>query len=201
MRGGRVKLTGALLGAACLSVCIGYGAIAAAPAPTPAQMRVDAAYVAMGMGGEYRQDGGAQARDTMVTLITRGTMQQWDPGESESVADLAKPDWGTATFASFWDRSRGETRIEWQRPRAGGGTRTYTDIITDTGGYVIGNDVNGAMPRRTVQGNNNQQFHVMSSLRLRALWREQERINIVVAMHENPERISAYPAQTVAGKR
>ena len=33
MRGGRVKLTGALLGAACLSVCIGYGAIAAAPAP------------------------------------------------------------------------------------------------------------------------------------------------------------------------
>src|SRR5262245_48000854 len=87
----------------------------AAPAGTP-QALVDAAYNAMGLGGEYQLDGGAQARDTLVTLVAKGSMQQWDPGESESVADLTKPDWGTATFTQMWDRSKQMYHTDWVRP-------------------------------------------------------------------------------------
>ena len=195
----RAKIVAALMGCAALAA-IGSGMAAPAPANSP-QGRVEAAYVAMGLGGEYRLDGGAQARDTMVTLTTRGSVQAWDPGESESVGDLMKPDWGTSTFVTNWDRSKEMTRIEWQRPRAGGGMRTYTEILSADGGYVMGNDSNGALTSRAVQGPNNQMLHTMSGLRLRALLREQDRNNIVMLMHDNPERLSEYPDQTVGGKR
>ena len=59
-------------------------------------------------------------------LIVRGSTQAWDPGESESVADPAKPDWGTSTFVQNWDRSRGLTRTDWVRPRAGGPGLRYS---------------------------------------------------------------------------
>ena len=92
----------------------------------------------------------------IVTLIVRGSTQAWDPGESESVADPAKPDWGTSTFVQNWDRSRGLTRTDWVRPRAGGGMRNYTEILSDEygnvmGGYVIGVDVNGGQPARAIK--------------------------------------------------
>ena len=105
-----------------------------------------------------------------------------------------------STFKQTWDRTRGLFRVEWTRPRPGG-TRTFTEIYSPEGGYVIGNDANGAPTKRAVQNAQNQPIHTMSSLRLRALLREQERIAIVFAMHENPERVSDYPAQTVGGKR
>jgi len=161
----------ALAGASMFVLAV---AAPAAPASTPQDL-VEQAYGAMGLGGEYQVDGGAQARATLVALVTKGTMQQWDPGESESVADLTKPDWGTATFTDTWDRSKETHRTEWVRPRAGGGTRNYTEVFSSDGGYVFGNDVNGAMPRRTVQTANNQPGHTMSSVRLTALLREEER--------------------------
>ena len=88
------------------------------------------------------------------------------------------------------------------RPRAGGGTRNYTEILTDTGGYVIGNDVNGAQPARAVQtqGNNPQPLKTMSGLRSRALLREVERNGVVFFMHDRLGRVSDYPSQTVGGK-
>src|SRR6185295_16744608 len=42
--------------------------------------------------------------------------------------------------------------------------------------------------------------HSMSGVRLTALLREEERNGIIEAMHDNPERVSAAPDQTVGGK-
>jgi glyoxylase-like metal-dependent hydrolase (beta-lactamase superfamily II) len=192
----RTIFTAALLATSMLAM----PSLAFAATGTPADL-VQQAYGAMGLGGEYRLDGGAQARDTLVTLQAKGSMRQWDPGESDSVADLSKPDWGTATFTSFWDRSKQAHRIEWVRPKAGGGTRNYTDIFSAEGGVVFGVDVNGAMPKRTTtNATNMQQQHAMSSVRLAMLLREEERLHIVEAMNDNPERVSALPAQTAGGK-
>jgi glyoxylase-like metal-dependent hydrolase (beta-lactamase superfamily II) len=195
MRGNSVTITG-FLSAACIAA-IGFGAVAwAAPANTP-QARVEASFNAMGMSSQYLGEG-FQTRDMLVTLVTRGTMQQWDPGESESVSDLTKPDVGTSTFVQTWDHGRGLMRTEWVRPRPAGGMRTYTEIFSPEGGYVIGNEANGAPPARATK--TDPPLHAMSGLRLRALLREQERNFIVVAMHENPERVVDYPSQTVGGK-
>ena len=194
----------ALAGAATLCALVGPSGSWGAPAETRATAQgriVEAAYLAMGLSGEYRLDGGAQARDTMTTLTVKGTMQQWDPGESYSVSDLTKPDTGSSTFTEMWDRSKEGLRVEWVRPRPAGGNRTYTEIIMADGGYVIGNDANGAPTSRAIQGPNNQPLHTMSGLRLAAALREHERNSIVVQMHDNPERVSDYPAQTAGGKR
>jgi glyoxylase-like metal-dependent hydrolase (beta-lactamase superfamily II) len=188
----------AALGAVALVLMNAGDTRAAAPAANTPQARVEAAYAAMGMTGQYQLDGGAQARETLVTVTSRGSMQQWDPGESRAVADLMVPDWGTSTFVQRWDRSKEMVRTDWVRPRAGGGTRTFSEIAESAGGYVIGNDVNGAMPQRTIQGTT--PLHTMSGLRLRAIMRELERTNIVLEMYDNPERVSNLPAQTVDGK-
>jgi glyoxylase-like metal-dependent hydrolase (beta-lactamase superfamily II) len=194
MLNGQLRLAAALLGA------IGFGLSAeisvAASANTP-QALAEAAYEAMGNTDRYAGEG--TPPDQLVIMTIKGSMQQWEPGESESVADLTKPDGGRSTFTQIWDRTRGEFRNEWVRPRAGGGTRNYTEIFSPEGGYVIGNDANGALTRRAIQGN--PPLHTMSSLRLRAILREQERNGIVFAMHDHPERIFEYPAQTIGGKR
>ena len=156
MQKGRAISAAALIGAICFSV----SAAIAAPALTPAQTRVMDAYAAMGMKDEYFGEG-SQALETVVTLTTTGTIQQWEPGESESVADLTKPDGGTSTFKQTWDRTRGLFRVEWTRPRPGG-TRTFTEIYSPEGGYVIGNDANGAPTKRAVQNAQNQPIHTMS---------------------------------------
>ena len=59
---------------------------------------------------------GAQAPETLLIMTAKGSMQQWDPGQSQSVTNLAVPDWGTSTFTQVWDRSRGAMRTEWVRP-------------------------------------------------------------------------------------
>ena len=51
---------------------------------------MDAAYKAMG------------TPDAATTLIVKGRMQAWDPGEAESVRDPYKPDWGVSTFTESW---------------------------------------------------------------------------------------------------
>jgi glyoxylase-like metal-dependent hydrolase (beta-lactamase superfamily II) len=197
MSRGLVKSAASLIGAAGLAIGIGALAWAAPAAPAnPQQALAAAAYTAMGNTDRYAGEGSPPDQVVIVTL--RATMQQWEPGESESVADLTKPDGGTSTFTQIWDRTRGFFRTEWVRPRAGGGMRTYTEIYSPEAGYVIGNDANGALTRRAIQGD--PPLHSMSGLRLRALLREQERSGIVFAMHDHPERISEYPSQTVGGK-
>jgi glyoxylase-like metal-dependent hydrolase (beta-lactamase superfamily II) len=187
-----------------LGVALYVGSVTAAPAPAPsaAQTRVEDAYAAMGWADRGFGEG-AQARETLLIMTAKGSMKQWDPGQSQSVSNLAVPDWGTATFTQVWDRSRGATRTTWVRPRAGGGTRNYTEILSDDGGYVIGSDVNGAQPARVIQttGNNPQPLKAMSGLRARALLREVERNGIVFFMHDRLARVADYPAQTVNGKR
>ncbi|HMI97716.1 MAG TPA: MBL fold metallo-hydrolase [Micropepsaceae bacterium] len=180
-----------------ISIALGMAYATAWGAETP-QSLTDAAYKAMGMSDVKL------APAQVVTLITRGSMQAWDPGESESVNTPMKPDWGTSTFSQFWDRSRGLYRIEWDRPRANGERRKYTEILTDEydghmGGYVMGIDVNGGQPARAVQANN-MPIHTESGLRLAATLRELERVNIVDEMHENPDRLSDLPNQRAAGK-
>jgi len=197
MSRGLVNIAAALIGATGLAIGIGALAWAAPAAPAnPQQTLAAAAYTAMGNTDRYAGEGSPP--DQLVIVTLRGTVQQWEPGESESVADLTKPDGGSSNFVQIWDRTRGLFRTEWVRPRAGGGMRTYTEIYSPEGGYVIGNDANGALTRRAIQGD--PPLHTMSGLRLRALLREQERSGIVFAMHDHPERISEYPAQTVGGK-
>lgn len=163
-----------------------------------AKALVDAAYAAMGQVDRYAGEGSPP--DQITIVVQKGTMKQWDPGESESVADLLKPDWGTASFTHVWDHTRDAWRSEWVRPRAGGGTRSYTEIFGLTGGYVFGADVNGAMPARTLQVQGAPPRHTMSAVRLRALLREQERDQIMTSMHENPQRVTSLSAQISGGK-
>jgi glyoxylase-like metal-dependent hydrolase (beta-lactamase superfamily II) len=182
-------IAAAMLSAAMIGCGFGLStAFAASP-----QELVDAAYKAMG------------TPDAKInTLVTKGSMHAWDPGESQSVTDPYKPDWGVSTFTESRDRARGLYRIDWMRPRANGGMRNYTEIFSNEignqmGGYISGIDVNGAEPARAV-GPANNPLHTMSGVRLTAELRELERNKVVDEMHANPGRVSDAPAQTVAGK-
>ena len=182
-----------------ISIALGMAYATAWGATETPQSLAEAAYKAAGMSDTKL------AAAEIVTLVTRGSMQAWDPGESESVNTPMKPDWGTSTFVQYWDRSRGLYRIEWDRPRANGQRRKYTEILTDEydshmGGYVMGIDVNGGQPARAVAGNTPNPLHTESGLRLAATLRELERNNIIDEMHDNPDRLSAMPNQRAAGK-
>jgi len=154
---------------------------------TSAQDRVNAAYAAMG-------------GDKLKTITLKARLEQFDPGESYSVSDPAKPDTGASDLTQSRDLQRGLARNEWVRPKADdGGKRTYTEIVTTTAGYVIGNDAtNGRLPKRTVKGA--QPEHTMSGRRLTATLRELERPFIVLEMKRHPDRVSAMDDQTVPGK-
>jgi glyoxylase-like metal-dependent hydrolase (beta-lactamase superfamily II) len=155
---------------------------------TPPQL-ADAAFQAM--GGEKLA--------VVRTLSLDASLQQWDPGESESVDDPLKPDWGKATLHLVRDLQRGSIHTEWARPKASPGLRMYSETYSADGGYVTGLDENGGVTRRaiTVGG---QSMHTMSGVRLTTLLREQERNSVIQEMHAHPDRISEYPAQTLAGK-
>ena len=105
-------VTAAAFGAACVSAASGlaYGAPA-----NPAQERAEAAYQAMG-GDKLEQ---------LTSIVLKATMQQWDPGESYSVADLTKPDVGSSTYTLTLDNTKGFQRYDWVRPRAGGGMHLF----------------------------------------------------------------------------
>jgi glyoxylase-like metal-dependent hydrolase (beta-lactamase superfamily II) len=154
---------------------------------TSPQDRVNAAYAAMG-------------GDKLKTLSLTASLQQYDPGESYSLSDPAKPDTGVSDLKQSRDFQRGLTRDEWVRPKADDGTkRTYTEIVTPTAGYVIGNDAtNGRLPKRTVKGA--QPEHTMSGRRLTATLRELDRPFIVLEMKRHPDRVTAIDDQKIAGK-
>lgn len=159
------------------------------------QALAEAAYIAMGLGAHSSKE-----EDQLRTLIIKGSMKQWDPGGSESVADPLKPDAGTSTFTDTWDRTCDSWRTEWVRPKLASGTRNYTEVFTRAGGYVTGMDVNYGLPQRTIQNGESPPIHTMSAGRLRALLREQARNQIVILMHEYPERLSSLPVQAYGGK-
>jgi glyoxylase-like metal-dependent hydrolase (beta-lactamase superfamily II) len=172
--------------------CVAIAAAMAGPfwkgvAATSPQDLVNAAYGAMG-------------GDKLKTITLRGTLQQYDPGESYSVSDPEKPDTGVSNLVQSRDFQREVVRNEWVRPKADdGGKRTYTEIITEAGGYVIGNDAtNGRLPRRTVKGN--QPEHTMSGRRLTATIRELERPFIVLEMKRHSDRVFVIDDQKVSGK-
>ena len=205
-----------LLGAACISLATGLGAVAWAQptAGSGGDAGVGAGVVSTGTGPHRLADDAYKAMGltdeklapAIVTLIVQGNLQAWDPGESTSVTDGSKPDWGTSTFTLNYDRSRGLYREQWQRPRAGGGMRNYVEIMTDEyspnstmGGYVMGVDVNGGQPQRAImiQG---QPAHQMSGKRLTATLRELKRWEALLDMHEHPERVSEIADQRAGGK-
>ena len=174
-------------------LCCAAGVIAltrplarALPATSP-QDRVNAAYAALG-------------GDKLKTITLKAQLQQFDPGESYSVSDPAQPDTGVSDLVQSRDLGRGFTRSEWVRPKPDdGGKRTYTEIVTPTAGYVIGNDAtNGRLPKRTVKGA--QPEHTMSGRRLTATVRELERPFIVLEMKRHPDGFTAIGDQTIAGK-
>ena len=77
-------LAALLLSAATIGLGIGVGTVSAAP--TSPQERVDAAYKAMGL------------TNTVNTLVVKGRMHTWDPGESEDAYKPETGDFGVSTF-------------------------------------------------------------------------------------------------------
>src|SRR5260370_26964035 len=156
-------------------------------AATSPQDLVNAAYAAMG-------------GDKLKTITLRASLQQYDPGESYSVSDPTKPDTCVSDLVQSRDLQREVARNEWVRPKADDGTkRTYTEIITEAAGYVIGNDAtNGRLPKRTVKSN--QPEHTMSGRRLTATIRELERPFIVLEMKRHSDRVFVIDDQKVSGK-
>src|SRR5713226_1970892 len=123
-----------------ISAVTGVSLARAVPAAAP-QDRVNAAYAALGS-------------DKLKTISLRASLEQFDPGESYSVSDPSKPGTGVSELVRSRDLVRGFVRNEWVRPKPDDGTkRTYTEIITPTAGYVIGNDAtNGRLQKRKAKG-------------------------------------------------
>ncbi len=172
--------------AAAISALIVGPFARAVPATSPQEL-VNAAYAAIG-------------GDKLKTITLKARLEQFDPGESYSVSDPAKPDTGVSDLAQSRDLQRGFARNEWIRPKADDGEkRTYTEVITPAAGSVIGNDAtNGRLPKRTVKSN--QPEHTMSGRRLTATLRELERPFIVMEMKRHLDRVAAIGDQTVGGK-
>jgi glyoxylase-like metal-dependent hydrolase (beta-lactamase superfamily II) len=192
MRSGSVSIVTRLASAATICAAIGLGIAWAAPAPqmTP-QQRIDAAYKAM--GGEKLA--------ALKTIRIEFDIGQWDPGASFTLADNLTPDQGKSKLVQTRDLTKGLARNEWERPRAGGGSRTYTEIVTPTAGYSIGNDaVEGRLPKRTITGASGQPEHTMSGRRLTATLRELSRLTVIQDMKAHPDRVTALPNQ-VGGTR
>ena len=183
-------LAALLLSAPTIGFGIGVGTVSAAP--TSPQERVDAAYKAMGL------------TNAVNTLVVKGRMHTWDPGESQDAYKPETGDFGVSTFTESADLGRGLYRVDWVRPKPNGGMRNYTEVFSNEiggkmGGYVTGVDINNGTPARAV-GPADKPLHTMSGVRLTAELRELERNNVVSEMHANPGRVSDYPAQTVDGK-
>lgn len=162
--------------------------IASAATTTP-QMLADAAYQAMG----------GDRLAAVRTLSFDATLQQWDPGESETVSDPLKPDWGKATLHEVRDLQRGLIHTEWARPKASPGLRMYSETYSGDGGYVVGIDENGGVTKRAITANG-QSMHTMSSVRLATQLREQERNTVIGEMHAHPDRVSEYASQKIGAK-
>ena len=182
-------LTTLLFGVAAIGAAMGLALIWASlwstHAATP-QDRVNAAYTTMG-------------GDKLKTISLTARVEQFDPGESYSVTDPTKPDRGASDLVRTRDVVRGLTRNEWVRPRVDGSKRTFTEIVTPTAGYVIGDDATaGRLPKRTVNGAKPE--HTMSGRRLTATLRELERPVVVMEMKHHPDRVSAIADQKVGGK-
>jgi len=158
----------------------------ALPAAAPLD-RVNAAYAAMG-------------GDKLKTITLKASLEQFDPGESYSLSDPTKPDTGVSDLAESRDLVHGLTRNEWVRPLPGGDNkRIFTEIITPTAGYVIGNDAApGRLPKRASKATPPE--HTMSGRRLTATLRELERPVVVIEMKQHPDRVSEIADQKVAGK-
>src|SRR5437879_4989163 len=133
-------------------------------------------------------------------MHVKPTMPHINRGESDPDSESDKPHRGVAELMESRNLQRGFVRNEWDRPKADDGAkRTYTEIVTPTAGYVIGNDAtNGRLPKRTVKGA--QPEHTMSGRRLTATLRELERPFIVMGMRRHPDRVAAIGDQTIAGK-
>src|SRR5260370_23514025 len=171
----------------CCAVGISAGTrlllVRAVPAAAPVD-RVNAAYVAMG-------------GDKLKTINLKASLEQFDPGESYSLSDPTKPDTGVSELVRSRDLVHGFTRNEWVRPLAGGVTkRTFTEIITPSAGYVIGNDAAaGRLPKRSTKATPPE--HTTSGRRLTATFRELNRPLVVIGMKHHPHRVSPPDDHTV----
>lgn len=184
------RLRAALYGLIGLSVVTGlamaWSLARTAHAATPQDL-VNSAYTAMG-------------GDKIKTITLKAHLEQIDPGESYAVSDPEKPDRGASDVVRTRDIARGYTRMDWVRPKVDGSKRTFAEIVTPTGGYIIGDDaVEGRLPKRTIKGA--QILHTMSGKRLTATLRELDRPVVVMEMKQHPDRVSAMADQTVGGKK
>ena len=94
---GHRTLAALLLSAATIGLGIGVGTVSAAP--TSPQERVDAAYKAMGL------------TNAVNTLVAKGRMHTWDPGESEDAYKPETGDFGVSTFTESADLAACRTEV------------------------------------------------------------------------------------------
>jgi glyoxylase-like metal-dependent hydrolase (beta-lactamase superfamily II) len=184
----RASFAAALLGSSILGLAAGAWA---APAPTP-QSLVDAADAALG----------GDKIDGLKTLRLKAHLGQYDPGESYSLSDPDKPGVNSSELTQYRDLARGLTRNEWwDRPKNDDGMRrNYYEVVTPTAGWNVGNEAsNGRTPSRAIMVDG-VPAHTFSGKRLTVTLRELERLNIVPAMKQHPDRVSALADQTVNGK-
>jgi hypothetical protein len=132
----RRTLAALLLSAATIGLGIGVGTVSAA---SPQEL-VDAPYKAMGL------------TNAVNTLVVKGTMHTWDPGESQDAYKPETGDFGVSTFTESADLGRGLYRVDWVRPKPNGGMRNYTEVFSNEiggkmGGYVTGVDINNGTPQ------------------------------------------------------
>jgi glyoxylase-like metal-dependent hydrolase (beta-lactamase superfamily II) len=186
-RNGNLHWTSSLCAAAGISAVLAlvWAFARTATAATP-QDHANAAYTAMG-------------GDKLKTISLKAHLEQFDPGESYSVSDPAKPDRGESDLVLSRDLAHGVARLEWVRPKVDGSKRTFTEIVTPAAGYVVGDDaVEGRLPKRTIK--DTPPRHTMSGRRLTATLRELERPIVVMEMKLHPDRVTAIADQKVAGK-
>jgi hypothetical protein len=109
-------LAALLLSAAAIGLGIGVGNVSAAPT---SRELVDAAYKAMGL------------TNAVNTLVVKGRMHTWDPGESQDAYKPETGDFGVSTFTESADLGRGLYRVDWVRPKPNGGMRDYTEVFSN----------------------------------------------------------------------
>jgi glyoxylase-like metal-dependent hydrolase (beta-lactamase superfamily II) len=172
-----------------LAVVLAVASCATAPPPRSPGL-VDRAVQALG---------GADTLAGVKTISVKGTVREWEPGQSMVAGGEARFA-GHSSFEAVTDAATGATRIDWVRHLVYPTIRTFTfsEIVTPEAGYVAGIDSD---LRTKPSLESKLPAHTMSGLRLATVLRELRRASplLLLEMHRHPDRVSVVGDVTVAG--
>lgn len=156
----------------------------ATPHPAAGQMVATSDYVKQAV----QASGGADDLHNLRRLTIRGEAKHWEPGQS-LVAGGDPRLLDDSKLAVTWDLEKKMARIDWERDMyyPFPGPKTYSEIVTPTGGIVVSRE-----PERP-----------MSSIRLAAHLRELERASptLLVEALDAPQSLGRLPDQLLDGKK